>query len=159
MKSLRRHYTPNADYFITVVSHDRRQILLNDPDLFLYSWHGEVLTAWVILPDHFHVILNVGTSNISDLVHRFKVTYSRNYRNKNGPGRVWQNRFWDHIIRDQTDMNKHLDYIHYNAVKHSLVNDPFEYKHSSLQSWFEKGHYGRSWGIAEPEGLDGDFGE
>ena len=71
------------------------------------------------------------------------------------PGRVWQNRFWERIIRDPKDLNNHLDYIHFNPVKHGLVDDPFEYTHSSLGNYFKKGSYSRDWRVLDP--TEGKF--
>jgi len=92
-------------------------------------------------------------------MHNFKLSYSRRYRLRHGPGRVWQNRFWEHVIRDQDNLNRHIDYIHYNPVHHGIVTDPFEYSMSSAVSWFERGYYQRDWGVREPISLDGLFGE
>ena len=115
--------------------------------------------AWVILPEHFHLLVECGEQTISDIMHIFKITYSRHFRNNFGPGRIWQNRFWDHCIRDADDFDNHLHYIHYNPVKHGFVKDPFLYEHSSLPLYFEKGIYDRNWGISEEVKIDGDFGE
>jgi putative transposase len=61
---------------------------------------------------------------------------------------VWQRRFWEHMIRDQEDLNRHVDYIHihYNPVKHGLVNSPGEWRHSSFNRFMEKGLYPPDWG-------------
>lgn len=112
----------------------------------------------MILPDHIHLIINSGTNNISDIVYNFKIRYSRLYRDRYGAGRVWQNRFWDHTIRDQGDFNRHLDYIHYNPVKHGLINDPHLYRYSSLKEWYNRGYYQRDWGVKEIE-FNEQFGE
>ena len=89
----------------------------------------------------------------------FKRTYTWNYNQKVEKGKVWQNRYWDHIIRDQKDFNNHLDYIHYNPVKHNLTNDPFKYKHSSLMKYFEDGFYQRDWGNKVKFDTNESFGE
>lgn len=92
-------------------------------------------------------------------MHNFKITYSRRYRNKFSPGRVWQNRFWDHLIRNESDLNHHLDYIHYNPVKHGLTHDPFGYPHSTLSEFHAKGMYERNWGVIDKPEFAGEFGE
>jgi len=115
------------------------------------------LDAWVVLPEHFHAILANGEKSISEILHRFKRKYSTRYSYKYGSGRVWQNRFWDHIIRDEDDYHRHLDYIHYNPVKHGLVKRPHEYPHSSIKKFGD--WYPEDWGIFDIEKLDGDFGE
>lgn len=92
-------------------------------------------------------------------MHDFKIRYSRYFRKTFGPGRVWQNRFWDHIIRDQDDIKNHLNYIHFNPVKHSLVTDPFEYKQSSFAKYLKEGYYQLGWGANAKLEFEGMFGE
>lgn len=159
MKSLRRFNFKNKDYFITIVTYNREPILLTDIDLFWKCWGNIKLKAWIILPDHFHCILNSGYSSISDIIHSFKIKYSRHFRDKHRPGRVWQNRFWDHMIRDEDDFKRHVDYIHYNPVKHLNSNNPFKYEYSSLTDYFEKGYYCADWGVKKSLDFDGEFGE
>jgi putative transposase len=67
--------------------------------------------------------------------------------------RFWQKRFWDHIIRDEEDLAQHLDYIHYNPVKHGLVTRPEEWQHSSFIAWQERGAYPEQWGWTLPGSL------
>jgi putative transposase len=158
MKTLRRYHVENADYFITCVTLNRAPILLADTTLLRQALGDSRPLAWVILPDHLHMVINCGTRSVSDIMHHFKISYSRSYRSRFGPGRVWQNRFWDHMIRNANDLKRHLDYIHYNPVKHGLTNDPFEYVHSSLKAYYEQGYYGRDWMVGTDFGDD-DFGE
>lgn len=56
-------------------------------------------------------------------------------------------------------MNNHLDYIHYNPVKHGIVDNPFEYEYSSLHEFFERNLYERNWGVGKELQFDGEFGE
>ncbi|MFQ5607865.1 MAG: transposase, partial [Candidatus Zixiibacteriota bacterium] len=65
------------------------------------------------------------------------------------PGRVWRYRFWDHVIRDKEDLHNHLDYVHFNSVKHGIVNDPFDYPHSSLGDYLNRGLDSRGWMVLE----------
>ena len=159
MQTLRRYNIPDSPYFITCVTFHRQEILLRSIDLFWGSWDGVKLFAWVLLPEHFHSVLECEDMRISDIMHRFKITYSRRFRDKYGPGGVWQNRFWDHIIRDEQDMNRHLDYIHHNPVKHGLLNDSFLYEHSSLKTFHENAFYERDWRNSESKDIEGEFGE
>lgn len=159
MKTLRRCIIENSCYFITNVTFGRKDLLLRDTDIFFTSWHVVRPLAWIMMPEHFHVMINIGTESISDIMHEFKIRYSRNFRDSFGPGRVWQNRFWDHVIRDQDDMKNHLNYIHFNPVKHGIVTDPFEYKHSSFAKYLEEGYYQRGWGAVENLEFEGKFGE
>jgi len=119
------------------------------------------LSSWVILPEHCHLLIDPGVNDLSNIKQRFKMSFGESFRRRNGlkRGRVWQNRFWDHIIRNQIDMNKHIDYIHYNPVKHGITNDPFLYEYSSLGRYYEEGYYQRDWGVKEELQFEGDFGE
>ncbi len=165
MSKLRRYYSEGNVYFITANTYHRQRLLLENIDLFWLSMENiklklkfEVI-AWVIIPNHFHLIIDPKNNNLSEIVKRFKLSFSMNYRKRYEmkSGRVWQLRFWDHIIRNQDDFNRHVDYIHYNPVKHGIENDPFVYKHSSIGKFSE--YYQRDWGIAEKLEFDGDFGE
>lgn len=146
MKTLRRFIQPNATYFITAVTQNREPLLIDSIDKFWNSWDETLPDAWVILPDHFHIIITPKEQTISQLIHRFKIKFSRHIRDNVRPGKVWHNRFWDHVVRDQDDLNTRIDYIHYNPVKHELVDDPFTYEHSSLGKYFNKGLYAPDWG-------------
>ena len=139
MKTLKRLNLKHNYYFTTIVTFNRRNILLNDSNLFKIAWKGRILKSWVIMPNHTHFIINIGEESISDIIHRFKITYSRLYRNKYGCGKVWQNRFWDHVIRNQIDMNNHIDYIHYNPVKHGFVDNSTKWEHSSFNQYKQIG--------------------
>jgi putative transposase len=69
--------------------------------------------------------------------------------------KFWQKRFWDHVIRDEDDFQQHLDYVHYNPVRHKLAVKPEEYPHSSFGHWQQKGAYPARWGWTLPETLNG----
>ena len=119
------------------------------------------MSAWVILPDHLHMIVDPMDNDLSGIVRRLKLSFANQYYLQQGMnhGTVWQPRFWDHIIRDQEDMNRHIDYIHHNPVKHGLVRDPFKWRYSSLDEYHRNGYYTRDWGVKEQVWTDGDFGE
>ena len=145
----------------------RAPILIRNFDLFKESIQSLHLKnrfegfAWVVLPDHFHVIIDPLEENLSDMMKIFKLKISARYRirNKSTSGRIWQYRFWDHIIRDQNDLNKHIDYIHYNPVKHNLVQNPFEWKYSSIHEFKIEGYYSDDWGVKDRLTFKGEFGE
>jgi putative transposase len=165
MTNIRRYYKKGQVYFITCVTYNRERILIPDIDLFWESIQSTKsklsfeIIAWVIIPDHFHMIIDPRVFNLSDIMKRIKLSFSKKYRfeRKSATGRIWQNRFWDHIIRDQKDLNKHIDYIHYNPVKHNIVKSPLKYEYSSLSEY--KDFYEDDWGVKEKIEFDGDFGE
>lgn len=119
------------------------------------------LVAWVVLPDHMHLLVDAGNLDLSRLMRRIKLAFSASMRVRLGltEGRVWQYRFWDRVMRDQDDINRHIDYIHCNPVKHGYVSDPFRWEHSSLSEYFRSGYYQRDWGVDEQFDISGEFGE
>lgn len=124
-------------------------MLLKNIDLFWNSWKDPTPSVWVILPDHFHVIVEVGEADISEVIHNFKITYSRHFRDHYRAGRVWQNRFWDHYIRDELDYQRHVNYIHFNPTKHGLTDDAFKYEHSSIKEFCDEDDCTLDWNLAK----------
>ncbi len=88
---------------------------------------------------------NPGWMNVSKLKHRETT--------------IWQRRFWEHLIRDDEDYRMHMDYIHYNPVKHGLVNRVKDWPHSTFHRYVRKGIYSEDWGGGMIPGLDHDIGE
>ena len=167
MSKLLRYFNPGQTYFITAVTFRRRSLLVEHVDL-LKEAVGRVkrrvgfeILAWVVLPDHTHVIIDPMENNLAGIVRRLKLSFANLYFDRQGThgGTVWQRRYWDHIIRDRQDMNRHIDYIHYNPVKHGLVSDPFAWRHSSLDRYCADGYYSRDWGVKERLTINGEFGE
>jgi putative transposase len=152
-------------YFITCVTYNRIPILtisMSDLKRALISIkrkHTFELISWVVLPDHFHCMIDVKNSSISNLMQRFKMSFGMYYRQRHSQnsGRIWQNRFWDHMIRNQEDFNRHMDYIHYNPVKHNLVNGPYDWELSSIHKY--RDIYPRDWGVREKPIFDNSYGE
>ncbi len=52
---------------------------------------------------------------------------------RRGERGIWQRRYWEHTIRDERDLTAHMDYIHFNPVKHGFVEHPVEWPHSSFR--------------------------
>ena len=160
---IRRWYVPNAIYFITAVTLDRRSVFLDDPNVELLrvtmrcakEHHPFTMRAYVFLPNHFHLLIFVPeTTNISKLLQSIQRNFTRNYKevyNINRSTHLWQRGFWDHVIRDEDDFLKHLDYIHYNPVKHRYVDKPEAYKHTSFHEYVKRGWYELGWGHTEPD--------
>jgi putative transposase len=162
MPSFKRYYIPNAVVFITGVTRDRISYLGSDDDIKLF-WetlrqvqkiHLFRLMAYVILPDHFHWLMRVSdeSGNFSTVLHSIKRNYTLNFKKAHGITvalNLWQGRFWDHIIRDEHDLNNHFDYIHWNPVKHGYVKRPEDWPHSTYQHWLKRGYYEPGWGYGE----------
>ncbi len=159
MKTLVRNQRPDADYFITAATSRDRPTLLDDVSLFFESWSKVDLKAWVLFQDHFHAILNAGNRDVCALVRLFRVTYSMNARARGGSGCFWHCQFWCHMISDDSDFLRHLDYVHFNPVYHDICRNPFEYPFSSLTRWYRKGLYPCDWGRVEVPECAGYFGE
>jgi putative transposase len=110
--------------------------------------------AYVLLPDHFHWIIKMpeDDTDFSKIVHSVKRNFTLNYKKSNGINHqmnVWQPRFWDHVIRDEQDLKNHLDYIHWNPVKHEITNQPDQYRFSSFQSFLKRGVYPEDYAFRE----------
>jgi putative transposase len=152
-----RWYVPDAIYFITTVTHQRRCFFCDFHDLNLLSetlhgvqeYHPFRLIAYAFMPDHVHLMLRISAeSNISRVMHSFKWNTSLNYKRAHGihtPWRLWQQSFYDHVIRDGRDLEKHFHYVHYNPIKHGLVADAGEYRYCSFREYLERGWYGAHW--------------
>ncbi len=167
MSNYHRAFLNGGTFFFTVVTYRRYPIFKEEISVGLLSCcfksimkiHPFKIDAIVIMPDHLHTIwtLPAEESDFSIRWKQIKGTFSRHYsRNKSreitesmiskSEKGIWQRRFWEHAIRNQEDFNKHCDYIHYNPVKHRLVNSPLEWKFSSFRKFVEKGLYNDDWG-------------
>lgn len=171
----RRHYQAGNTYFFTVVTQHRRPLLLEHIEKLrrafrlMHVRYPCEIQAIVILPDHLHTIWRLpdGDSNYSRrwmvLKRAFSTTIpaipaTESQLNKREKG-IWQRRFGEHVIRNEQDWARHLDYIHYNPVKHGYVNNPADWEYSSFSHWVANGVYPRDWGVTEPKGLPTNTGE
>jgi len=166
MSEYRRIYQPGGSYFFTIVTHQRLQIL-SQPDniVRLKSAFDRVMKkypftmeAFVILPDHIHCIWRLPSAD-SDYSTRWRLIKSHfstglNYPvNERGEKDIWQKRFWEHLLRDEDDWRRHMNYIHYNPVKHGYVQNPINWPHSSFGQALKDGLYASGWGSEEPSGI------
>jgi putative transposase len=123
------------------------------------------IDAIVILPDHLHTLwqLPEHDSNYSLCWSNIKRFFSigcelsssvpdiSNSRFNKRAKPIWQRRFWEHTIRDQQDWQKHMNYIHYNPVKHGYVEPPADWQYNSFKKSVAKGWYQEDWEGSEPE--------
>ena len=73
---------------------------------------------------------------------------------------IWQRRFWEHLIRDEQDLERHINYIHYNPIKHGLVGKVKDWPDSSFSEYVELGLYDVDWGgDSKMEDKKVNFGE
>ncbi len=152
----RRMRVPGGTYFFTVVTAGRKPILAYPDSIAALMGHTENvrvhhpfdIDAYVILPDHLHAIwtLPEGDSNFSTRWMLIKSAFARSF----GKGQpVWQNRFWEHLIHSDEDFSNHIEYIHYNPVKHGFVAAPRDWPHSSFHGFVASGDYESDWGSGE----------
>lgn len=114
----------------------------------------------VLLSDHCHCIWKMPDDDVDFSVrwHMIKRRFTKSWltnggedmpvstsRTKRGERGVWQRRFWEHLISDQLDIARHMDYMHYNPVKHCLVKCPHQWEHSSFHRWVSEGIYRSDW--------------
>ncbi|MDX1251503.1 MAG: transposase [Gammaproteobacteria bacterium] len=123
--------------------------------------HPFEIAAMVVLPDHLHCLwrLPPGDNDYPLRWRLIKAHFSRNIeggeyisqsRRRKGERGIWQRRYWEHVIRDEEDYRRHMDYIHYNPVKHGYVHTVREWPHSSFHRGVERGTYPADW-AATPE--------
>lgn len=167
MPDYRRPLVPGGTFFFTVVTSERRPVLCEtDVRRALRAAVARVRAAlpftadaWVLLPDHLHCVwtLPAGDGDFSkrwgllkayttralarDLTG-YEASPSRALR-REGP--LWQRRFWEHRIRDEADLRSHVDYLHYNPVKHGLVDRIGDWPWSSLHRYLREGLYPPGW--------------
>ncbi|MFH1719373.1 MAG: transposase [Planctomycetota bacterium] len=153
-------------YFFTVVSYQRQTVLagelarkhLRHAFEKVRSKRYYETIAICLLPEHLHCIWKL-PENDSDFSTRWsliKKDFTMNYlkagggellqtdsRSKHRHRGIWQKRFWEHQIRDERDLQRHIDYIHYNPVKHGLVKDIGDWPWSTYHKYIESGYYGK----------------
>jgi putative transposase len=175
MLRYRRNFLPGGTYFFTVTLADRSSdALVHHIDALRDAFRATRrerpfgIEAVVVLPDHLHAILNLpsGDADFSGRWRRIKGHLSRELidaaaglrRRANDDLALWQRRFWEHTIRDESDFSRHVDYIHFNPVKHGLVPRVRDWPHSSFHRYVREGLLPDDWaGVASEDGRD--FGE
>jgi putative transposase len=166
MVNYRRDYTPGAVYFFTLTLKDRKATYLttyisNLGQAFRYA-RGKsnfVTEAIVVLPDHLHFLwqMAAGDSNYSKPIRFIKTHFTQALLNLNipliknpqGNYTLWQNRFWEHRIRNEHDLQTHIDYIHYNPVKHRYAVKPVDWPYSSIHRYIRLGLIDDKWGCGD----------
>ena len=170
----RRAKIKGGTYFFTVVTYKRIKIL-NRPDSAallkraiekVRKSYPFKIDAIVLLPEHLHCIWTLphGDADFSTRWRLIKSYFSRNFsrvgwveernptdktistsRIKKNEKTIWQRRFWEHLIRDEQDFKHHVEYIHYNPVKHGLVDAPKEWRFSSFHRFVRDDIYNENW--------------
>lgn len=164
MSNYKRYFNNSVNpVFITFVTYKRRKILIQNIDIFRNSlkyvknkYKFEII-AITVMNNHCHVILFAKNQNeipkiIRELKYNFSINVSKEFTCKEltesavkrGEKGVWQRRYYDHIIRDEEDLYRHIDYIHYNSVKHYGVA-PKNWNYSSFKLFVKNNMYDIDW--------------
>ena len=175
MPNYRRAFVPGGCWFFTVNLLDRRTRLLTDHiealrDATRRTRHGYPfrIDAFVVLPDHLHAVwtLPPGDADFSIRWRLIKSRFARSIpkderlsrvRRARGERGIWQRRFWEHLIRDDADYARHVEYCYINPVKHGLVRRVSDWPHSSFHRAVRAGIFPEDW--AGDIGPAGEFGE
>lgn len=182
MSNYRRDNTAGGTWFFTVVSY-RRQPILCDSSIREALRHA-ITTArqqwpftidgWVLLPDHLHCIwtLPEGDADFARRWSHIKRCVSRECgeaykrhewlsasKQRHHESTLWQRRYWEHRIRDQDDYRRHMDYIHYNPVRHGLCKRPVLWPWTTLHRYIREGVYPSGWAAPVTEADGARYGE
>ncbi|MCF6212165.1 MAG: transposase [Gammaproteobacteria bacterium] len=182
MSNYRRANTAGGTYFFTVVSYRRQEILCDERvrsalregiDRTRQKYPFEI-NAWVLLPDHLHCLWTLPKGDANFPVRWAKIKrhvslvcgdcYKRSAwlsdsRKKHRESTLWQRRYWEHQIRDESDFNRHVEYIHYNPVKHGLCEQPIQWPHSTLHRYVREEKYPADWAMKDSSFDGPGFGE
>ncbi len=164
MPDYRRWRVAGGSYFFTVDLLNRRtRLLVEHIDLLRAAFravraaHPLHVDAVVVLPEHLHCVwtLPPGDADFSTRWRLIKSEFSHGLpssderrsasRMKHHERGIWQRRFWEHVIRDDRDFARHVDYIHFNPVKHGLVKRPIDWPHSSIHDFVRRGIVSTQW--------------
>lgn len=164
MTSYKRNKTQGGMYFFTLVLSQRHNtnLLIDHFDLLKSSIKKVkskcpfLLPAIVVLPDHLHMVMLLpkGDDDYAMRIRLIKTYFSRaldvaesisNSMSRKKEKGIWQRRFWEYLIRDEDDLHRHIDYIHYNPVKHCYCKKADEWPYSTFQKYVKRGVYSRDW--------------
>ena len=160
----RRLFIPGSVVFITVATFERQEILIQNIELLRSAIKQAKqkyqfdIVAICVLKNHFHMLLK--TNNIKEypnIIKNIKRNFSVNFnisqipdyyesdsRKIKGEKSIWQRRYFEHTIVNEEDLNKHIDYIHYNSIKHYNIS-PKDWKYSSFHKFVQNGFYEKDW--------------
>ena len=163
MSNYRRYFIKEHPIFITMVTYNRKDILTNNIDLLRTSfkitkkYYNFGVIAICVMPNHIHMILSLDDAKeLPQIIRTLKqnftklipekdyptdITESMKKRNEKG---IWQRRYYDHVIRDEKDLVKHIDYIHYNPMKHCKIA-PKDWAYSSFAKFVKNNFYNVNW--------------
>jgi putative transposase len=163
MTNYRRNFLSGGSFFFTLNLAERRLRLLTDHiDLLRQAFrdvrrrHPFDIEAIVVLPDHLHAVwtLAEGDADFALRWRLIKTIFSRGLpaserisasRAGKAERGIWQRRYWEHTLRDEGDFARHVDYIHFNPVKHGHVTRVKDWPYSSFHRMVKLGIYPDDW--------------
>jgi putative transposase len=172
---IRAKFTGSVFFFTVVLAERPSNLLIEEIDRLRKSYRTVQhslpfeTVAVCVLPDHIHCIwaLPEGDANFATRWGLIKSGFSRGLDpslsrsaskvTKREKG-IWQRRYWEHAIRDDADLERHVDYIHFNPVKHGHVTRVSDWPHSSFHRYVEGGLLAADWG-GDVKDTRGAFGE
>ena len=167
-----RNWVSGGTFFFTVNLLDRRsEILVAQIDALREAVRRTRarapfrVDAWVVLPDHMHCLWTLpdGDADFPGRWRAIKIAFSKSLPSgeqrslvmkSRGERGVWQRRYWEHTIRDDRDLATYFDYIHFNPVKHGLVEHPADWPYSSFRQCVARGLYPAEWTGGSHEPLE-----
>ena len=174
MPNYRRAKDAGATYFFTICTHRRQPLLTQEPFRIALRQAIErtriarpfTIDAWVLLPDHLHCLWTLPAvdgdfSARWAMIKQYTSKLCREHlaprcppasRHKRHELGLWQRRFWEHRIRDEDDFRRHIDYIHWNPLKHGYVQRVVDWPHSTFHRYMAQGVYPMDWaGVGHSE--------
>ena len=152
----KRLFIPNSLIFATVVTKDRKDILIENVQYLRKAFKITKekfqfdIIAIIINKDHFHIIIRTSNINLYPKIVGYikssftKISKLKHTCNKSRESDIWQRRYWEHSIISEEDLYRHIDYIHYNSMKHYNIA-PKDWKFSSFRNFVQNGYYDENW--------------
>ncbi len=173
MPDYRRWYVAGGTFFFTLVTCERQPFLTEEMSRPLLRASIQKqrekrpfqIVAWVLLPDHLHTVwtLPPGDEDYSTRWMRIKEEFTETFlaaggqeavrnrsRRRHRERAVWQRRFWEHTVEDEADLERCVDYVHWNPVKHGLASRVRDWRWSTFHRYVKSGHYEIDWGRTDP---------
>jgi REP-associated tyrosine transposase len=134
-------------YFLTITLIDHKKTIETSDEnhsilrclINTMNHDGGKIEAYVLMPDHIHFLIKQGDVPFSKRVHAFKL--QSNYAIYGRQKQLWQDRFWEHRIRDDEDYKNHIEHIHFNPVQHGYVSSPDDWEYSSFKQFAKEDLY------------------
>jgi putative transposase len=175
MSNYRRVWCRGGTYFFTVTLLERRNndLLIRHIDAlrkavaYVRGRHPFTIHGWVVLPDHLHCVIELPADDANYAMRwaLIKQRFSKSIppterrsdvRQRRAERGIWQRRYWEHLIRDEADFAAHLNYVHFNPVKHGLVMRVVDWPYSTFHQLVLRGCYPENWGEGVSHVLEYD---